>query len=77
MPSFVFRIHHDGRPPLNKIRTFEAAPFAVERARQLLDEWPSCRLVQVLHDDEEIARIARPDPGKDNPAGFHGRAAGS
>lgn len=61
MAAFTFRLEHPDRAALIKIRTFDAASHAVERGRQLLDEWPNCVAVEVSRGFEPIARLTRED----------------
>ena len=57
MRTFLFRVDQPDGDVIEKSRTFSKDPEATAYARQLLDDWPDCKSIDILHDGDLVDRV--------------------
>ncbi len=59
MASFTFRIDQVDRDPTERVRSLEDDGEALAYARRLLEDWPECRIIDVVREGELLGRLRR------------------
>jgi len=62
MRTFLFRVDHSDRGPVEKSRALEGEAEAVAYARQLLVDWPDCVVIDILQAGQLVDRLRPPRP---------------
>ena len=57
MRMFLFRVDQLNGNAVEKVRSFSGDTEATAYARQLLEDWPDCVTIDVLHEGELVDRL--------------------
>jgi hypothetical protein len=60
MTAFTFRVDQPDRDPIERTRALDDDAEAIAYAKQLMQDWPDCLIVDVVREGELLSRLRRP-----------------